>query len=40
MMTTQDFIKRYKSGQGKAVCALRSIADKEPYRKALKNYLS
>lgn len=29
-MTTQDFIKRYKSGQGKAVCALRSIADKEP----------
>ena len=29
-MTTQDFIKYYKNGHGKAVYALQSIADKEP----------
>ncbi len=33
-MTTQDFIKYYKNGHGRAVCALQNITDKEPYRKA------
>ena len=33
-MTVQDFIKYYKTGHGRAVCALQSITDKEPYRKA------
>ena len=33
-MTIQDFIKYYKNGHGRAVCALENIADKEPYRKA------
>ena len=33
-MTVQDFIKYYKNGHGKAICALQNITDKEPYRKA------
>lgn len=33
-MTVQDFIKYYKNGHGRAVYALQSVADKEPYRKA------
>ncbi len=33
-MTVQDFIKYYKNGHGRAVCALQNITDKEPYRKA------
>ncbi len=33
-MTVQDFIKYYKNGHGRAICALQSITDKEPYRKA------
>ncbi len=33
-MTVQDFIKYYKTGHGRAVCALQNITDKEPYCKA------
>ncbi len=33
-MTIQDFIKYYKTGHGRAICALQNITDKEPYRKA------
>lgn len=33
-MTVQDFIKYYKTGHGRAVYALQSVTDKEPYRKA------
>ncbi len=33
-MTIQDFIKYYKNGHGRAICALQNITDKEPYRKA------
>ena len=33
-MTAQEFIKYYKNGHGRAICALQNITDKEPYRKA------
>ncbi len=38
-MNTQEFIKYYENGHGRAVCALKSIIDKEPYRKAFIQYL-
>jgi len=33
-MNTQEFIKYYENGHGRAVFALQRITDKEPYRKA------
>ncbi len=38
-MNTQEFIKYYENGHGRAVFALKSITDKEPYRKAFIQYL-